>query len=208
MISKVAEYYDALIDEGNDPVLDPAPLRAYMNRWDGEPFLDLLSLSPRAHVLEIGVGTGRLAVRTAPLCRCFVGIDISKKTVERASLHLSGVRNVRLLCGDFMTYRFDMCFDVVYSSLTFMHIKEKEKAIRKAASLLRPNGRFVLSVDKNESTELVFAKDRKLQIYPDSPDEVLRNIRSSGLSLLCKEETEFAWLFCAGRPEKNANISL
>ena len=32
----VIRHYDALIDEGNDPVLDPAPLRRHMDGWDGD----------------------------------------------------------------------------------------------------------------------------------------------------------------------------
>lgn len=30
----VAAHYDALVTEGNDPVYDPEPLRAYMEKWD------------------------------------------------------------------------------------------------------------------------------------------------------------------------------
>lgn len=79
----VKAYYDKLIEEGNDPVLDSEPLRAYMDKWDGPQFMEMLSLAPHKDVLEIGVGTGRLAVKTAPFCRSFMGIDLSAKTVEQ-----------------------------------------------------------------------------------------------------------------------------
>ena len=62
----VIEHYDKLIDEGNDPFLDPKPLRDYMDKWDGQRFIDALSLDKTKSVLEIGVGTGRLAVRVIP----------------------------------------------------------------------------------------------------------------------------------------------
>lgn len=78
-------HYDLLIDENNDPVHDPEPLHQYMDQWDGPTFLDLLDLTKEKNVLEIGVGTGRLAVRTALLCGAFCGIDISPKTIQRAS---------------------------------------------------------------------------------------------------------------------------
>lgn len=55
-------HYDALIDENSDPVRDPVPLKAYMDKWDGEAFIEVLQLSPDKSVLEVGVGTGRLAV--------------------------------------------------------------------------------------------------------------------------------------------------
>lgn len=78
-------HYDKLIDENNDPVHDPEPLKAYMDKWDGNEFLSSLKLNKQSSVLEICVGTGRLAVRTAPLCRRFCGIDISPKTINRAA---------------------------------------------------------------------------------------------------------------------------
>lgn len=68
MKNDVINHYDALIDEGNDPFRDPKPLKEYMDRWDGKQFLDCLSLNKNKTVLEIGVGTGRLAARVAPYC--------------------------------------------------------------------------------------------------------------------------------------------
>ena len=120
----VIEHYDKLIDENNDPVYDPEPLKEYMNKWDGQVFIDIMKLDKTKTVLEIGVGTGRLALKTVPLCKEFVGIDLSSKTIDRATHNLSQYKNARVICGDFMTYNFDISFDVVYSSLTFMHIQE------------------------------------------------------------------------------------
>ena len=96
----------------------------------------MLQLTKEKSVLEIGVGTGRLAVRTAPECRDFFGIDISLKTVKRAKENLKAHGNVTLICGDFMSYEFGRKFNVIYSSLTFMHIKDKQAAINKIKSLL------------------------------------------------------------------------
>lgn len=80
----ITHHYDLLIDENNDPVHDPKPLQDYMDKWDGQVFIDKMILNKENKVLEIGVGTGRLAVRVAPLCKDFFGIDISPKTIDRA----------------------------------------------------------------------------------------------------------------------------
>lgn len=77
-------HYDLLIDEGNDPYRDPPVLQAYMDNWDGQPFLDALELTRDKSVLEIGIGTGRLAARAAPRCARLTGIDLSPKTIARA----------------------------------------------------------------------------------------------------------------------------
>jgi ubiquinone/menaquinone biosynthesis C-methylase UbiE len=192
----VVFHYDSLIDENNDPVHDPEPLREYMDKWDGQSFIRELQLDNNKTVLEIGVGTGRLAIKTAPYCREFCGIDISPKTIERAKENLSGYSNVTLICNDFMKYNFDRQFDVIYSSLTFMHIEDKKTAINKIKGLLKPNGRFVLSIDKNQSEYIEF-NDRKVRIFPDKPDDILRYIKMAGLLPEKQFETEFAVVFTA-----------
>ena len=197
-LSAVSKHYDLLIEENNDPVRDPEPLREYMDKWDGRQFIDSLQLTKEKSVLEIGVGTGRLAVRTAPECREFCGIDISPKTVKRAKENLKKQTNVTLVCGDFISYEFGRKFDVIYSSLTFMHIKDKQAAINKVKTLLNIGGRFVLSIDKSQSDTIDYGT-RKIKIYPDNKEDIVKYITQSGMSLIKVFETEFAEIFAAAK---------
>ena len=192
----VTHHYDLLIDENNDPVHDPKPLQDYMDKWDGQVFIDKMELDKNKSVLEIGVGTGRLAVRVAPLCGEFYGVDISSKTIERAKENLAEFENVSLTCADFLSYEFGRTFDVVYSSLTFMHIEDKQKAINKVATLLEVGGKFVLSIDKNQDS-FIDTETRKITVFPDAPAEIQSYIADSGLLLLEHYETEFATVFLA-----------
>lgn len=192
--NEISKHYDILISEGNDPVHDPAPLKAYMDKWDGQDFIDKMQISKDKTVLEIGVGTGRLAVRTAPLCKEFYGIDISPETIKGAAKNLEKYNNTKLICDDFMTYNFDLSFDVIYSSLTFMHIKEKQTAINKIQQLLKTDGLFLLSTDKNQD-KFIDINSNKIEVYPDTPEVILQCINDSGLKLLEQYETEFANLF-------------
>lgn len=192
----VTHHYNLLIDENNDPVHDPKPLQDYMDKWDGQVFIDKMELNKDKSVLEIGVGTGRLAVRVALLCGELYGVDISQKTIERAKENLAEFENVRLSCADFLSYEFGRTFDVIYSSLTFMHIKEKQKTINKVAALLEDGGKFVLSIDKNQD-RFIDTGTRKVTIYPDTPEEIKTYISNSGLLLIEHYETEFATVFVA-----------
>lgn len=196
MITDVITHYDLLTDENNDPVNDPLPLREYMDAWDGPPFLDALHLDSTKSVLEIGVGTGRLAVKTAPCCRHFTGIDISPKTVERAKQHLGAYGTVTLICGDYLTFGFDEKYDVIYSSLTWMHLRDKQAAMDKTAGLLKGTGRLVLSISKDQ-TDLIDYGTRKIRVFPDNPRSIKAQIEKSGLSLLQTLETENAYIFVA-----------
>lgn len=198
-MNDVIRHYDLLIGEGNDPVHDPKPLRNYMDQWDGEPFLHLLALDGTQSVLEIGVGTGRLALRTAPKSSHFTGIDVSPKTIKRAGENLKGDAKVNLLCGDFLTADFSDSFDVIYSSLTFMHIAQKEAAIAKIFSLLASGGRVVLSLDKSRD-EYIDYGTRRVQVFPDDPQKIAAYMTAAGLTNVLFTETELACIVAATKP--------
>ena len=192
----VIEHYDKLIEENNDPFYDPKPLRDYMDKWDGQAFIDAMKLDKSKIVLEIGCGTGRIAAKTAPLCDRLVGIDISPKTVERAVKNLASHQNVKLICGDFTSCDFEERFDVIYSSLTFMHIENKLAAIKKVASLLLDDGILVLSIDKNQA-EYIDMGTRRIKIYPDTKADMQNFILQADLKLTACFETDMAYVLVA-----------
>ena len=197
MIKEISAHYDALIDEGNDPVLDPPILKEYMDKWDGETFYNLLNLNNKLSVLEIGCGSGRLAVKVIPSVSQFCGIDLSKRSIIRAAEHISEY-SPALICGDFLTYTFDEKFDLIYSSLTLMHIKDKHVFIGKVCSLLNEGGRFVLSISKSRDTVLDYGI-RKLHLYPDDKDTTVNLLYEFGFKEIEVHETEFAHIIKAVR---------
>ena len=186
-------HYDLLIEENNDPFRDPPALRKYMESWDGTVFLDLMELDESKTVLEIGVGTGRLAIKTAGCCRWLTGIDISPKTIERARENLQHCLNISLICDDFITHQFTETFDVVYSSLTMMHFPDKALVIGKMSSLLNDGGLLCLSIDKNQS-EWIDMGSRRVRIYPDTPEKTVTFAEQVGLKVNRIIETENAYL--------------
>lgn len=198
MYINVTEHYDKLIEEENDPFRDPPPLRRYMDKWDGQRFIDLLHLSKEKSVLEIGVGTGRLAAKTAPYCRKLCGIDISPKTIARAKENLSNFGNVELICIDFLEYEFRERFDIIYFSLTSMHFENKQELISKIRTLLEDKGRFVFSIDKNQD-EYIDMENRKLKIYPDNPADMNTYVEAAGMNVEELLETELAYIFACSK---------
>lgn len=199
----IISHYDLLIEEENDPVWDSEELQAYMNKWDGSVFIDAMDLSSDKKVLEIGVGTGRLAMKVAPYCAEFTGIDISSKTIEKARENLAGINNIDLICNDFLDQDFTgIKFDVIYSSLTFMHISNKLMAMKKIAKLLKDDGIFVLSIEKGQA-ECINYGTRTLSIYPDLPDNIQTYTTATGLNVENIFETEFAYVMIIKKEQNN-----
>lgn len=91
-------------------------------------------------------------------------------------------------------------FDVIYFSLTFMHLKDKQGAVNKVKSLLKKDGIFVLSIDKSQNTVINYA-DREIKIYPDTPEEIERCIENAHMTVLEKYETEFAHIFISAKSD-------
>ena len=189
----VIDHYDLLIEENNDPFNDPPALQEYMNQWDGALFLKSLNLTASKSVLEIGVGTGRVAVKVAPHCKRLVGVDISPKTIERAKENLKDYSNISFVCADFNTHPFNETFDIIYSSLTMMHFENKQQVISKVDTLLDKGGVFCLSIDKNQS-DYIYMGTRKIKIYPDTLENIKSLIDASSMTVTNIYETDNAYI--------------
>lgn len=194
----VKDHYNQLIEENNDPFRDPPVLQEYMSKWDGQTFIDFMCLSPEKKVLEIGVGTGRIAAKVIPYCSKLIGIDISPKTIERATENLSCFDNLELICSDFSDYAFNETFDIIYSSLTLMHFEDKRHFIFKVDNLLNIGGTFCLSIDKNQN-DYIDMGTRKLKIYPDKIDTIITFIHLSSMKIITQHETEFAHIIVCSK---------
>ncbi len=193
----VEKHYDLLIANGNDPVNDSIELQNYMNKWDGDIFVENLKLDKSKSVLEIGCGTGRILKKIIGTFKNYTGIDISSKTIERAKEHFKD-KNISFITDDFISHEFNCRYDVVYSSLTFMHIKEKSIALSKIYSLLNLGGIFVLSIDKNQNG-FIDTGYSKIEVYPDTKENISSLLKDIGFQDIKIKEIDNAYIISAER---------
>jgi SAM-dependent methyltransferase len=123
-----------------------------------EPAVDALAeLAAGGRALELGIGTGRIAL---PLARRGVpvhGIDLSRAMVARLRAK-PGAEAISVTIGDFATTRVDGAFAVTY--LVFSTIgnlttqQAQVSCFRNAARHLEPGGSFVVEVDVPELRRL------------------------------------------------------
>ncbi len=191
----VAKHYDLLIENDNDPVNDNIELQNYMDKWDGDIFVENLKLDKSKAVLEIGCGTGRLLKKIVGRFKDYTGIDISSKTIERAKEHFKD-KNISFITDDFISHEFNCRYDVIYSSLTFMHIKDKHIVLSKIYLLLNLGGIFVLSIDKNQN-EFIDTGYSKIEVYPDTKENVCNLLTKIGFKDTNVEEIDNAYIISA-----------
>lgn len=116
------------------------------------PLVELLTAlhpDPSAGTLEIGVGTGRIALPLSERVGAITGVDISESMLERLQeRNLGGA--VTAIQGDMRTYQDDRTYGLVYivcSGLSLLlHPEEQKEAVRRAADRVAPGGRLVLEV--------------------------------------------------------------
>ena len=134
---RVAETYDETSDERFDPAVV-------------EPTVHLLAeLAGSGRALELGIGTGRIAI---PLARRGVevhGIDLSRAMVRRLRAKPGG-EGIDVTIGDFSTTRLDGTFRLAYLVYnTIMNLTTQAAQVacfRNVAEQLESGGRFVVEV--------------------------------------------------------------
>ena len=72
----------------------------------------------------------------------------------------------------------------------------KQEAFDKIATLLKENGRFVLSIDKSKNKHIDYGT-RIIEIYPDDLNTTKKYIEKSGLQFEKVIETELAYIIVA-----------
>jgi ubiquinone/menaquinone biosynthesis C-methylase UbiE len=107
---------------------------------------ETVGVRPDDEILEIGCGVGRVGAALAPLCRRWVGADVSANMLRHARERLSAFDNVELveLNGWDLAPIQTSSLDVVYCMVVFMHLDEWERYsyVREAMRVLRPGGRL------------------------------------------------------------------
>ncbi len=135
------EHVAARYDESVAEMFDPAVV---------DPTVDfLVQLSGTGRALELGIGTGRIALPLAQRGVRVHGIELSTAMIAR--LHAKpGGEAIGVTIGDFATTTVDGSFAVVYLVFgTISNLTTQEAQIacfRNAAAHLQPGGCFVIDV--------------------------------------------------------------
>jgi SAM-dependent methyltransferase len=131
----------ARYDESSAEMFDPEVL---------DPAVDFLAgLAGAGRALELGIGTGRVAVPLAGRGVEVHGIDLSRAMVARLRAK-PGAEQIGVTIGDFATTRVDGAFSLAYlvfNTINNLTTQERQVAcFRNVSAHLEPGGCFVIEV--------------------------------------------------------------
>ena len=117
-----------------------------------EHVIELARLRPGDHLLDLGTGTGSVAMRAAALVApggSVTGIDLSPGMLRQAEARAAaaGEAGIEFREGSATAIpAADAFADVLTASLCMMFVPDRAAAARECARVLRPGGRFVAAV--------------------------------------------------------------
>src|SRR5262245_57512213 len=171
----------------------------------------LVGIAPDDVVLEIGAGVGRVGTVLAPICKEWIGTDVSENMLGHIKRRLAGLANVRTVA----TNGFDLSeiasesVNVVYSTVVFMHLDEWERYsyIKEGFRILKPGGRMLVdNVDLTSDPGWAFfeahcampPRDRPAQISKTStPQELETYFKRAGFTAIGQERADL-WIVTFG----------
>ena len=136
-----------------------------------DPAVDFLAgLAGDGAALELGIGTGRIALPLAQRGVRVHGIDLSEAMVARLRAK-PGAESIGVTIGDFATTRADGMFSLAYLVFnTIMNLTTQDEQVacfQNVSAQLEPGGRFVIEVQVPDLQRLPFGETyRPFRVSP------------------------------------------
>ena len=170
---------------------------------------ELANLALGKRALDIGTGTGNLALRCLAYGVEVVGLDPSELMLNRAREKVGGNPRAAFhqVDGPFLRIPYpESSFDAVVSTYAYHHIPHRLRtaSVREMVRVLKPGGRWVLGdlVFENEPAESSALREYRWleQEYFARIDDLCEAFAELGMELNARQFTPLAWVLWTTKP--------
>lgn len=156
----------------------------YLNSFEQKKLLPLLGDVKNKTILDVGAGTGRLAVELAKFGGTQVtALDVSEKMLERLKKKNPAIR---CIVGDAEALPFvGGTFDMIIATFLIVHLKNPNRFFDEAYRVLKDGGRLVVTNinQKDPPTVKTSEGDIIIESYYHRPEEVREALESLAFSV-------------------------
>jgi SAM-dependent methyltransferase len=148
------------------------PLIGQVTRQVVDPLLDAVEVTAGDRLLDLATGPGYVAGRAAERGASVTGLDLSQAMLEVAGRNHPTVDFRR---GDMQELPFEAdSFDAVVGNFAILHVGQPDRVSTEAARVLRPGGRFGLTVwdDPARSRGFAVVLDALAEVGATTPAEI------------------------------------
>ena len=150
----------------------------YLTRLDPTAAVDLLAeLAGSGAALELGIGTGRVALPLAARGIEVSGIDASEEMVTRLRAKPGGAE-IPVTIGDFADVDFERSFSLIYIPFTTLFALESQTAqircLKNVTRHLEPGGHFVMDAFVPDLSR--FQNDQSISVQQITVDHVMLDV--------------------------------
>ncbi len=178
----VQSLFDAYADHYDAHLLQTLQYRVPAEIYDMiMPFCD----SAKKAILDLGCGTGLCGELFKPIAHSLIGVDISKKMLEKAALKK---KYDELIESDILNFLLEkqIVFDLIIAGDVLVYWGDLTQLFFSVAQALKPNGLFAFNVEKNAKATYEIMKSGRFAHGKDYIDQLARE---NGLRILQCQET-------------------
>ncbi|ABP68058.1 Methyltransferase type 11 [Caldicellulosiruptor saccharolyticus DSM 8903] len=171
--------------------------------------IEKIQLKKGDKVLDVGCGTGVLIeyiLKFVGQQGSYLGVDISKKMIERAEEKYKDIENVDFVCCDVVDLSFKEYFDAIICYSVFPHIEDKEMAVKKFSQMLKEGGKLAIAHSQS--------RDRINSLHKDLPEpvknhflppmnEIIDMCQKAELNIICNIDSSEMFLLIAQKEHIN-----
>lgn len=155
----------------------------YLNSFEQRKVLPLLGDVKGTKILDVGAGTGRLAVELARLGADLTALDISEEMLEILKRKSDRIQTI---VGDAENLIFPRgYFDWVISAFVIVHLKDPTRFFDQAYKVLKDGGKLlVTNINQKEPPEIETSEGKiKIESFYHRPEKIREILESLAFSI-------------------------
>lgn len=160
----------------------------YWDNFEKGRVLPMLGNVKNKKILDVGAGTGRLAIRLAKAGAKVTALDISEAMLNK----LKAISyKLKVVVGDAENLPFgDESFDIVIATFLAVHLKDPNRFFEEACRVLKQSGLFLITNINQRKAPAVKTKEGLIEIesYYHRPEKIRKALEELAFGI---EKEEF-----------------